>query len=61
MVMSCKRLWAKQPKGPEAETELGRQCQKQGRMSGPVADYYVQHNAERALESYRPGQDRKPN
>jgi hypothetical protein len=43
-----KRLWANQPLGPEARTELGRLMQKRNGMSGPVADYYV-HGSEEGV------------
>jgi hypothetical protein len=36
------RLWENQPKGLEAETEAGKQLQKQLGMAGPVADYHIQ-------------------
>jgi hypothetical protein len=54
------RLWETQPKGPEAETEAGKQLQKQLGMAGPVADYYVQQTAKRILES-KPRKKGKPN
>jgi hypothetical protein len=54
------RLWGNQPKGPEAETEAGKQLQKQLGMAGPVADYYVQQTAKRILES-KPRKKGQPN
>jgi hypothetical protein len=48
-----KRLWENQPKGPEAETDAGKQLQKELGMAGPVADYYIQERAKRILESKR--------
>jgi hypothetical protein len=54
------RLWENQAKGPEAETEAGKQLQKQLGMAGPVADYYVQQTAKRILES-KPRKKGKPN
>jgi hypothetical protein len=55
-----KRLWGAQPPGPEAETEIGKQLQKQMRMAGPVADFHVKHMADRILKSKR-GKGGKPN
>lgn len=55
-----KRLWENQPKGPEAETEAGKQLQKQLGMAGRVADYYIQQRAKRILES-KPRKKGKPN
>jgi hypothetical protein len=45
------RLWANQPKCPQAKTEIGRTLQKRLRTVGPVADYYVEEMASRILES----------
>jgi hypothetical protein len=45
------RLWENQPKGPEAETEAGKQLQKQLGMAGPVADYFIQERARKILKS----------
>jgi hypothetical protein len=54
------RLWEDQPKGREAETEAGKQLQKQLGMAGPVADYCVRQTAKRILES-KPRKKGKPN
>lgn len=54
------RLWENQPKGPEAETEAGKQLQKELGMAGPVADYHIQETARRILES-KPRKKGKPN
>jgi hypothetical protein len=43
------RLWRNQPAHPQAETEVGKNLQKQLRTTGPVADYYVQEMANRVL------------
>jgi hypothetical protein len=45
------RLWENQPQGPAAETEAGRELQKQLGMAGPVADHFIQERAKRILES----------
>jgi len=49
-----KRLWENQPKGPEAETEAGKELQEQLGMAGPVADHFIQERARRILESLPP-------
>jgi hypothetical protein len=45
------RLWMNQPTHPQAETEVGKTLQKQLRITGPVADHYVQRIAHRLLSS----------
>jgi hypothetical protein len=50
-----KRLWAAQPRGAEAETEIGKTLQRELGMAGPVADFHVKRMADRVLRSRRTG------
>lgn len=52
------RLWEDQPTD-EARTELGKRIAKETGTSGTVADYYVEENAKRILES-EDGEDGNP-
>lgn len=54
------RLWKNQPEPLPAQTEAGRQLQKQMRTGGPVADYYIEQRAKQILES-EAGEGGKPN
>jgi len=53
------RLRENQPDGPDAETEIGRELQRQLGTAGPVADKYVKDMALRLLKS-KSGQPGKP-
>ena len=45
------RLWDNQPQDPAAETEAGKELQKELGMAGPVADHFIRERARRILES----------
>ena len=54
------RLAENQPEGPDAETEAGRELQRQLGTAGPVADHYVRQLARWILKS-KTGEGGKPN
>ena len=56
------RTWlrGKLPKDPDAKTELGKHLQASMRLSGPVADHYVESTARSVLKS-KEGEGGKPN
>ena len=55
-----KRLWNNQPQREEAETEVGRELQRQMGAAGPVANHYIKLRAKKILQS-KLGEDGKPN
>jgi hypothetical protein len=54
------RLWDSQPPGKDAETELGRQIQKQTGAASVIVNRAVRQAAKNRLQS-REGEGRKPN
>jgi hypothetical protein len=55
-----KRLWSNQPPAPEAQTEVGRQIQKQTGAASVVIDRIVRRAATKRLKS-KEGEGKKPN
>ena len=55
-----KRLWSNQPPAPEAQTEVGRQIQKQTGAASVVINQIVRRAATKRLKS-KEGDGKKPN
>jgi hypothetical protein len=55
-----KRLWSNQPPAPEAQTEVGRQIQKQTGAASVVINRIVRRAATKRLKS-KEGEGKKPN
>jgi hypothetical protein len=55
-----KRLWSNQPPAPEAQTEVGRQIQKQTGAASVVINRIVRRVATKRLKS-KEGEGKKPN
>jgi hypothetical protein len=55
-----KRLWSNQPPAPEAQTEVGRQIQKQTGAASVVINRIVRRAATKRLRS-KEGEGKKPN
>ena len=60
VVLERTRLWHSHPRGKEAETELGRQIQRQTGAPSVVVDRIVRAAAKRRLQS-KEGEGKKPN
>jgi hypothetical protein len=60
VVLERTRLWHRHPRGKEAETELGRQIQRQTGAPSVVVDRIVREAAKRRLQS-KEGEGKKPN